>query len=155
MKKVLMVLSVSLFLFSCGETNKSESGEVTQSEKTKSSEGSQSEKTESSEVTQSEKTEISEVNQSENKIIGKWELAKFGDMIAPKNNFFFLKKDGSIYQKDDGEEIKKRGTWLIKDNNFCEKLDGLELCSKYKLEENYLTIFRLNGKMIFGYRKVN
>ena len=54
MKKVLMILSISLFLFSCGETNKSE------------------------------KTESSEVNDSQNvkdQIVGKWKLKTVGGAL--------------------------------------------------------------------------
>jgi hypothetical protein len=54
MKKVLMVLSISLFLFSCGETNKSE------------------------------KTESSEVNDSQNvedQIVGSWKLKTIGGAV--------------------------------------------------------------------------
>ena len=111
MKKVLMVLSISLFLFSCGETNKSE------------------------------KTESSEVNDSQNvedQIVGSWKLKTIGGTVQDGTMTInndktclingsegkWLIKDNNFCTQLVGEDLPK-----IMKNEYCSiiKINGGEL----------------------------
>jgi len=124
MKKVLMVLSISLFLFSCGETNKSE------------------------------KTESSGVNDSQNvekQIVGKWILKLYlGKDAESENKTYIMINEDNTYKSVNYDITIDKGTWSINGDEFCEKItssrindEGGEECSKYQLDGNKLTITRL------------
>ena len=126
MKKVLMVLSISLFLFSCGETNKSE------------------------------KTESSEVNDSQNvedQIVGKWILKLFlGKDPETENKTYIMINEDHIYKHVSYDYTTHKGTWSINGDEFCEKDEDGEECSKYQLDGNKLTISDPMG-LVYVYEK--
>jgi hypothetical protein len=111
MKNILFVLSISLFLFSCDETN------------------------------ESEKTVTSEVNESENEIIGKWKLISITDLSSGNSNsgqelYMVLKEDGTAFKgNSDGQS---EFTWSLIRNDFCQIHFGFESCGTIKLRENQL-----------------
>jgi len=135
MKRILMILSVILFLFSCGETNKSE------------------------------KTESSEVNDSQNvedQIVGKWKLThtKGREMEEGEESYMIIKDDGTFQSivRDKISEYNKtsENNWSIKDNQFCKtnKEINFEICGSFNLEGDKLE-WNTEDMGIFKYRKVN
>jgi len=110
MKRILMLLSVSLFLFSCGETNKSESGEVNNSQNV------------------------------EDQIVGKWIVTHAMGMKTEEteDNCLIIKDDGTCIQVTSFNQPEFN--WSIKDNQFCmrnEEFD-IETCGSFNLEGDKL-----------------
>ncbi len=127
MKKVLMVLSISLFLFSCGETNKSE------------------------------KTGSSEVNDSQNvedQIVGKWIVTGAMGLEGEEkeDNYIIIKDDCTVLQVTPFGT--STFNWSIKDNQFCQSNEefDIETCGSFNLEGDKLE-WNIEDMGILKYRK--